>query len=367
MRILVIAQHLFPIKTPRAHRTTELVKELSRQGHSVVVYAVIGTYDYKDFEKTYNVQVKPIPVKLQFNPYTSDGSGERNILDQIFGRLLGKLLEFPNIEFLFSIPKIIKKESKFDALISIADPHQIHWGCSKALLKYPLKFPEKWICDSGDPFMNNDKTKKHYKYYAKFEHLYCNLCDYLTVPVENAINGYYPECRNKIKIIPQGFNFELPIQKNEPSNKVITFAFAGIFYKDIRNPEAFLDYLGTLHQDFRFVVYTPYKQLLQKYIPILNDKLIIYEPINREELIVKLKEMDFLINIENVDRPYQTPSKLIDYALTGRPILSINPVAVDTVMVDEFFQKNYSQQFIVTDIEQYHISNVVKKFISLIE
>ena len=49
--ILIISQHIFPKQTPRAHRTTELAIELSRQGYDVTVYAVLGKYNYYDFAK----------------------------------------------------------------------------------------------------------------------------------------------------------------------------------------------------------------------------------------------------------------------------------------------------------------------------
>ena len=55
MKILIISQHIFPMQTPRAHRTTELIKELSNRGYLITVYAVLGKYDYRSFENKYNV------------------------------------------------------------------------------------------------------------------------------------------------------------------------------------------------------------------------------------------------------------------------------------------------------------------------
>ena len=76
--------------------------------------------------------------------------------------------------------------------------------------------------------------------------------------------------------------------------------------------------------------------------------------------------MDFLVNIENVNSPSQIPSKLIDYAIAGRPILSINPVITDQKVIEQFLNKDYSNQYRVQDVEQYQISNVVEKFTQLI-
>ena len=67
MKILVLSQHIFPMQTPRAHRTTELIKELALQGHNVTVYAVLGKYNYTEFEKQTKIKVKTILVSYLVN------------------------------------------------------------------------------------------------------------------------------------------------------------------------------------------------------------------------------------------------------------------------------------------------------------
>lgn len=367
MKILIISQHIFPIQTPRANRATELVKELARQGHDVTVYAVLGKYDYSQFEQKYKVQVKKIPIRFQCHPYTSDGTDTRVFIDKVLGKLFGKLLEFPNIEFKYRIVKIIKQEKKFDLLISIADPHHIHWGCSKAKEKLPLNFPTVWIADCGDPFMANVDNKFHLKYYAKYERQFCELCDYITVPVKEAIKAYFPEFQDKIKVIPQGFLFRYPLTEtnNYIKNKVPTFAYAGIFYKDIRHPGIFLDFLCTLNFEFKFVIYTKYKELVLPYQSKLKEKLILKDPISRDKLLLELEKMDFLVNIENENSPSQIPSKLIDYAIANRPILSINNLNFKAEIVHDFLKGDYNERFIVHDLQQYQIANVVNEFLML--
>lgn len=366
MKVLVISQHIFPIQTPRAHRTTELIKELACKGHDVTVYAVLGKYDYTSFEKEYSIKVKNIPLRFQKHPYNSDGDGKRMFIDKLFGRLFRKTLEFPNIEFMLRTPEILKKEKGFDTLITIADPHQIHWGAAKQRKKNPKDFPKVWIADCGDPFMTNGTNKKHYKYFTRFEKLFSEYCDFIVVPVKEAVNGYYEEYRSKIRIIPQGFQFTLTNNPKNPTNEKITFAYAGTFYKDIRNPHKLLDYLSTLSVDFKFIIYTMHSELIHPYKQVLGDKLEIRHPLNREELIEELKQMDFLINIENVNSPTQIPSKLIDYAIAERPILSINPVKPNIQIIEQFFDLDFSSQFRVNNIENYHISNVTDEFLKLI-
>jgi hypothetical protein len=366
MKILIISQHLFPMPTPRAHRTTELVKELSRQGHEVILYAVIGKHDYTDFEKKYNVIVKKIPIYFQKYPYNSDGNSKRTLIDKVLGRLLGKIVEFPNIEFMFRGPKIIQQENEIDALITIADPHQIHWGTALARKKKYENFPPVWIADCGDPFMFNSDGKNHFAYFSKYEKLFGKYCDFITVPAEKSIKGYYPEFIPKIRVIPQGFKFVLNTERKEPNNAELTFAYAGSFYKDIRNPASFLHYIATSNLNFRFVIFTQFDDIIKPFKILFGERLVLKKPIDRHKLIEELKEMDFLINVENINSPAQRPSKLIDYAITGRPILSVNPEKLDKNTIDQFLQKNYSGQLIVDNLEQYQIEHVAKKFTDLI-
>lgn len=366
MKILVISQHLFPMQTPRAHRTTELVRELARQGHEVTLYAVLGKHDYSNFEKSFNITIRNIPLKWMVHPYNSDNDNKRTLTDKILGKILKKL-EFPNIEFLFRVPEILKNDHAYDALITIADPHQIHWGAARFRENFSHLFPPVWIADCGDPFMMNGSKSGHLKLFENFERRFCKACDYITVPVEEAKKGYYQEYRYKIEVIPQGFDFEIDQNRSEPINEILTFAYAGTFYKDIRNPESFLNYLSEIKTDFRFEVFSSHNDLIEQFKPILRDRLVIRQPLNRAELIEELKNKDFLVNIENVDSPAQIPSKLIDYAIAGRPILSVNPVNLDTRVIDEFIMMNYDHKYVVKNIDQYLISNVTKKFINLIQ
>lgn len=366
MKILIISQHIFPMQTPRAHRTTELMKELARRGFEVIVYAVLGKYDYSNFQKETGITIKNIPLKWQINPYSSDFETKRSIIDKVLGRLLGYRYQFPNIEFKYKLESVIRKEKNVDLLISIADPHQIHWGCARAKQKLGDKFPSKWIADCGDPYMANGTTKDYPHKYEGDERLFCELADHITVPVSNAIPMYYSEFRSKISVIPQGFKFALPERSpKELINKVPSFAFAGTFLSDIRNPKKLLEYLSSIETSFKFICYTKYTELLEPYFEKLGDKLEIRNLVPREELLENLKKMDFLLNLENANAEGQTPSKLIDYAIANRPVLSIHPFQDDFEVLNQFLKGDFSNEKELPDIKQYQIENVVDQFLNL--
>lgn len=364
MKILVISQHLFPMQTPRAHRTSELVKELGKRGHEVTLYAVLGKYDYSSFEKKYGVKVKNLALRWMVHPYNSDNDKRRTLVDKVLGKLFRRF-EFPNIEFKHRVPEILRKDHDYDALITIADPHQIHWGVASLRKKSAHLVPPIWIADCGDPFMLNGGAN-HLSFFEKYERRFSEQCDFITVPVEEAKQGYYSEYREKIRVIPQGFEFEEDQNRIEPNNATLTFAYAGVFYKDIRNPETLLNYLSSVDKDFRFEVYTPDPSSIKPFQSKLGERLVLKSPLERKHLIAELKKKDFLINIENVNSPAQIPSKLIDYGISGRPILSVNPVDLNQSVINEFLNRDYSNQYIVNNLHQYDIRNVADKFLELI-
>lgn len=364
--ILIISQHIFPKQTPRAHRSTELAIELSKRGYNVTVYSVLGKYDYSYFSSQYNISIYPIKLSWQFEPYNSDIMVKRYFIDKVLGRLFKKL-EFPNIEFVIKIPEIIKTEKKFDVLISVADPHMIHWGCAKAKEKYPDKFPKKWIADCGDPYYDNGNSEIYKEKFTKMEHLFCENANFITVPVSAAINSYFNKYEKKIKVIPQGFNFKIVDKINlKPINKIPTFAYCGNFFSGYREPTIFFEFLLKFKHNFKFVIYTDHTQLIAKYLKLLKGKIDIRPTTLRKDMIKEIKKMDFLVNIENINLPGQLPSKLIDYAIANRPILSINTANFNTGKVIEFMNGNYQSRLVINNLEDYRIEGVTRKFIDLI-
>ena len=365
--ILIISQHIFPKQTPRAHRATELAIEFSKQGYDVTLYAVLGQYDYEDFCNKHNIKVKPIKLSWQFASFNSDLIVKRYLIDKVLGRLFQKIFEFPNIEFFFKIPRILKKEKKFDILISIADPHMIHWGCAIAKEKFPEKFPNKWIADCGDPYYDNANSEKFKERFKKMEHFFCANANFITVPVSSAIKSYFNKYESKIKVIPQGFRFQVAEKiKLKPINVIPTFAYCGNFFSGYRDPSIFFEFLLKTKLNFKFIIYTDHTYLIEKYLPKIKHKIEIRPTIFRKDMIEEIKKMDFLLNIENINMPGQLPSKLIDYANSNRPILSINPSNFKSENITEFLNGNYQTRLVVDNLEDYRIEGVTSKFIELI-
>jgi hypothetical protein len=92
----------------------------------------------------------------------------------------------------------------------------------------------------------------------------------------------------------------------------------------------------------------------------------VQDHIPREMILKELAQADFVLNINN-GLKIQTPSKLIDYYISGRPILSIDSFNFDKQIVNDFLNGNYESAYKLKNPDQFKIENVVKNFLSLID
>ena len=360
MRILIISKHFYPKQNPRAFRAFELAKEFAMQGHEVKVYTATGNFDYTETERKYGFKVANLG-KMKFARVTNDGSQKIRKYHRLLNSLLGRLIHFPEIETAIKIPKLLRSEKFYDILISLALPHPTHWGCAMAFRKNRM-LAKTWIADCGDPLTGN-KFSNYPFYFRYVENWVFNIADYITVPIKEALDAYDTSLHHKIRVIPQGFKFD-NVRTSAVRNDEPTFAFAGAFYENKRDPREFLDYLLTLKTKFKFIVYTNNDSLLYQYKTLLSEKLVIRKYIERSLLLEELCKMDFLINFENLHTE-QSPSKLIDYAITNRPILSVPSKHINKRIIDEFLVGDYTNGLKIDNIEIYKIENVVSKFIEL--
>lgn len=368
-KILLVSQGFYPENTPRAFRATELAKELARQGHDVVVLTNPKEFDIATFALENNFKIN-YTRKVKLNEIKWHSSNKFiYVLNRIIVRLLQLLLEYPGIKltwaFAKSLKKLRNKKSKYDLLISFAVPYPVHWGVAWVWnRKKPIAV--KWIADCGDPYYLDklDSFRKPF-YFAWIEKWFFRKVDKIAISREEFKVNYFPEFHSKIIEIPQGFNIDefkyLPSLYQK--NLVPTFAFAGMLAPRYRNPEPLMDMLQTIETDFKFYIFTASIKLIEKYKIIFQNKLQIMPVIPRNELLPKLATMDFLVNI-GFNPNNQSPSKLIDYALTGRPILNLNGSLRDKEILLEFLRGDYSNQFQM-DITKHDIKNIAKKFLEI--
>lgn len=360
MNVLIVSGSFFPINSPRSFRTTELVKELCRLGHQVTLYTPKTDYDYTEYLKDY-------PINMKFYKRVEERRKFLgiSIIDRMIFRFLNQFFAYPTIGSYPLLKQSLKGEKNYDLLITIAVPHSIPWAFGK-LYADGIRAAKTWISDCGDPFMlAHSGNYRPPLYLKKLEKRWCEYCDYISVPTETSYLGYYPEFRNKIRVIPQGFDFDAVKILEYKKNYIPTFAFAGSFIPGRRDPRKLFEYLCTIEKPFKFFVYgTSDKSRWSGILSKLEGKVFFEKPIPRAELLPKLSQMDFLINIGNGTK-VQTPSKLIDYTLAKRPILTIETNDIKENILSEFLEGNYANQDAPIDISRYDIHNVAQQFLSL--
>lgn len=362
-KVLIVAGTFYPTISPRALRATELAKELSRKGHEVVVYIPDEGIDYSDFIEKHPMQIRSLG-RLKYREIKIKGGRIQTFFRRFIRRAVGMLFEYPNIEFMFKVSGKLRKESGYDTLISIAVPYPIHWGVAK--IRSPRRrIAKTWVADCGDPFMGNTADTFKRLFYFKYVEIWSfRKADFIAVPVEEAKSGYYAEFHEKIKVIPQGFNLSnLDLTEYRKLYDYPIFAYAGSLFPGQHDPRPLLKFLSESNLDFRFIVYTRQRHLLEPFFDVLGEKLVVNDYIPREELLKVLSGVDFLVNFSYIEGT-QLPHKLIDYAITDRPVLNI-PAEPDFRVLLEFMDGNYENRLKLTPASHYDIDGVAEKFIRL--
>jgi hypothetical protein len=363
-KILIVSQAFFPENSPRSFRATELAKEFSKTGHRVTVITPYNSAFHGAFAKEHNLEIKNMG-KFSWKSIAIKGKGIEHGIRRVMARLSNLLFEYPGVQLFWLVKKALKSEDGYDMVLSVAVPYPIHWGVAAARKK-TNQIAKIWVADCGDPYMGDRADSFRKPFYFKYiEKWFCNKTDFITVPTHGSIDAYYPEFKKKIRVIPQGFNFEsTPVFNGPVKNEMITFAYAGGFIPGIRDPRPLLDFLCKYEHPYKFIIYTGSADLVLPYVDASNNRIELRSYIPREKLLHELSKMDFLININNGTN-VQTPSKLIDYALTKRPILSIQTGISEKSIIEEFLMGDYTNKFHINNIEEYNIKNVARKFVEL--
>lgn len=367
MKIHIVTGCFFPELNPRAFRATELALELAKK-HTVVVtnFTYVEGFDYEKYGREHNIQIKNIRAYLQ----SSNARKDKSLA--YWRRLLKPVITyFLSGSFFMKIPVVMKEldiASDTDMVLSSSTPFLTHYTVAKFRRKHKELFSNAvFIADSGDPFSTCQQFKKaiYFKWIERFTY---KSFDYLSVPCQEAVSAYTSLSDNdKIKIIPQGFNLKMNIAEYE-QHRIPHFAYAGVFYKGIRNPSFLFEYLMKTGMDFRFHLflrkqYAETTEMLDKYIPLLKDKIKIEYALERPALIYELSKMDFLVNIGNTTTT-QIPSKIIDYAITGRPFITISQDNFDREVFNEFLKGDFTNRDNI-DLKEFDIEYIAEKFVSL--
>ena len=378
MKINILTAVFYPEIHPRAFRAYELAKEFAAQGHKVQILLLtrVLDFDYISLEKELGVKVHLLDFysTVLSNNTRQTFQSKNKVLQCLYGwyRFLLEYFVSGNLFFYsFRIAKELRtycKTDSSDLFLALNTPFMNLYGTAIFHKRYAPNTSTIFVADSGDPFYYSQQTKRAF-YFKWIERGVYKYFDYLSIPTTLAIPAYSKLIdEKKIKIIPQAFNMQDVNLSLEVNNSVMTFAYAGVFYRDIRNPEFLLNYLATIKNNFLFRIFLRHNDpmvevILDKYKGILGDKLEVNYGLPREKLLYELSKCDFLINIGNLTTT-QLPSKLIDYGITKRPIYSTVSSTFDPQILEKFMRRDYSSAMQI-DIRPYDVKVVTKQFVEL--
>lgn len=387
MTIGIVTYFFHPVLNPRAFRALELAKEFSRQGHRVIVYVPDTDYDYTELSKRYNISIECVAPGFYLNkkgrPVNSAPAevGEVSTTKSkpgLMQRFKYQVIRnfYPggfNFEYAFTCSRALKRANvTFDLMISVGLPICTHLAVSRASRMNRKKIKTR-VADYGDPYSFSKIIHPPY-FHRWLERRMLRQFDFILTPTEKGVQSFtYFKPADKIRIIPQAFDFsEIKRSDKLHESGIKHFVFSGNFYKDARNPRELFTFLSTLEIDFRFILYinmsdTDNMDIVRSFAGLLGDKLVVRPFVPRLDCIFEMSKADFLINISNTHTEH-TPSKLIDYKLTGRPVFSYVPGSFDEIVFRNFLGGDYKSDFVKDlSLDKYDIRKVSADILSLIK
>lgn len=370
--ILIISHRYYPQKNARAFRWASLAEHWASLGHDVDVVSV-KTWDSAKQEDKNRVRIyraADLFSKIRYRLWgniplkrinTSAQKSKKSLFRIIKLKLSNilntfwKTLYWPDKEFLWIMPayyhssKLISQK-KYDLIITVARPFSSH------VVAYLLRRRIKeitWLCDIGDPFsFDKDQKSNNLFLYSKLNRLmerkiFLN-CDKVSVTTDETAYEYIKHLildEAKFITIPPLFSLNSrPSDKKryvqneiEPQNDTKKLFYFGSLYDNIRNPLFLLNLIkehNTIFPEHAVSIYFFGRH--HDCIPVFNNFenalgnwIFLKGQVDRALVKPLMSEADILVNIGN-RTTYQLPSKIIEYISTGKPVLNISSVKLDS-------------------------------------
>jgi len=221
--------------------------------------------------------------------------------------------------------KIIKINKHYDCLITFCMPFAFQI-IGKELMERGIA--DKWYPIFLDAFVYNKclaQSKINYrkkvaeKVLEKANHIF--MVD--GIVNENKKQGFNPDYHKNVTEIYIPILKEMSLPKMKKTTIKKTLIYAGLFYKDIRNPEKMLNILSKLSSECEVKIFGQgCEDIVSEKKNLFNkSSLNIGGLISHDECLKEISKADFLINLGN-SITNQMPSKVFEYISFGKPIIN---------------------------------------------
>jgi len=231
---------------------------------------------------------------------------------------------FTRNEYTKCIEKICK-ENEIQAVIGVSAPYYIARAVGNSKINSIKALYQL------DPYTNNytlNVLKKNKR--KKIEEKTINNLHLIFAPnfIQNdLLNNHI--CSDLNKIIEAnlpGIIIDNLVQnefEEENHKNIVNLVFAGMLYKDIRNPEPLLDLMNVLPDNYILhILGSGCENQIKKSKKILKEKLIYHGLVSKREADEYVKKADVLINIDNSIKN-QMPSKIVEYICQQKKIINL--------------------------------------------
>lgn len=361
-RTLILSYFYAPMISARAFRWSALAERWAGQGHQVDVIAGLES-NLSPQERLNGVNVYRVNSPLHQIMSRSAGPSGAAAAQTKTSRLslrrrlvttayfLWTHLYWPDAGFLWYRPALrqalqLIAAHDYDALISVSPFFTAHLAAARLGHRGILC----WLADFGDPFSLQDiqphnNTRLYGSLNRWVERRVLGGPDVITVttePTARLYSTHFPEIAHKIRVIPPLLSMSPAPQRHGSQSMEysrIKLLFAGAFYPQTRPPDFLLKlFAGLLHDpalagrlelhlygDTGTVraSFGPYVDLIER------GKIVLHGMVPREEVSAAMDEAAVLVNLGN-KTAYQLPSKVVEYASTGKPVLNLIQVEDDS-------------------------------------
>ena len=382
-KILLVSHWYSPALHPRAFRWSAIATQWVAQGNRIEVVCAwapgLGREEMIDGVRVFRVGGGILGrLKNRLNRPPAFQAGKRagdvgppgggSVLSSLAAYLsdtVWKKIRWPDYACTWYFPAV--REARrlavgggYDAIVSVSDPFTGH------LVGMQLKkdFSElTWLADVGDPFSFQDaipvnNVGMYGRRNVAAEREVFSRADAVTVTNPAVMAEYatrFPESAGKVHVIPPLLSLP-PLPPAGallfPPDGRLRLVCIGTLYRHVRNPTFLLRLFarllsrplsGRLELHF-FGDVNDCRVCFAKLEAEVAGKVCLHGMVDRETVARAMSEAAALVHIGNVTR-YQLPSKVVEYAAAGRPVINIVRAEGDSSMA--FFKGHPAVRHVV--------------------
>jgi hypothetical protein len=361
-RVLIISFSYAPMLNPRAFRWTALAEGIARRGievdvitswvtksplvehHNGVTVYRAGWHWLESLRELIRRRRNRVPAQS-----TAGADGKRAIarmwlrhVVQFLNAQVWSKLYWPdsNCQWYFPARQIalrLVRSRQYDTIVSVAPSFT---AVLVGQVARKASSSSRWILDLGDPFsflteFPPNNLRLYESLNKRVERHAFDKASGISV-TNSATSGTYaklfPESAHKLKVIPPLLT---PVrnagkQRFFPEGKVKRLVYTGTLYRNLREPGFLLNLfeasladnsIGPIELHF-FGDVSSCASIFDRYRSLIDTKLFIHGLVSRDAVARATNEATILVNIGN-DTVSQLPSKVVEYAATGKPIVNI--------------------------------------------